>query len=317
MPTDPTNAFTAYLHTGHPQAALDHRIGQSGGYLAPPEYVADLIKTLNSASWMRSLAQVFGPSQALAVKRPTRTADGTRFQWGNDVTGIVQGDEVKFGQLTFVPYPMCAEFEVPEGVLNAEPTNEMTVRGEIAEQASVREEIAFVSGDRVQKPLGLFCPSDAGIPVSRDRLSPSNDVYRSLFSAMLSLKSAYLLSESLRWVMHPNALKAIADLRDATGEPVWEWPKDSSVPISLFGVKIELSDSAPAGSGPGGAYLSGDYLALVGDLKFYGIQDGFTLEVSRHDDSFYSRRGMVGFIARRRVAGAPMIAEAFVRVKLS
>ena len=309
-------AFADYLRTGRVVAALTTNVGQDGGYLAPPQFVAEVVTTMTAANWFRALARVNPPTNAPVVTRPRRTAASSPFVWAAELDPTTPDAALKLGEFSLRPHYFMGEFEVGVGLIASGPLAEDFVRFEIADNAAKVEERAFVAGDGVNKPVGLFTPSDDAIGIDRDyAFSPAS--FPDFFKAKMTLKAAYLRSPSLRWVMNPAALKVIAALVSTTGEPLWEPSEDPAVPSMLAGTPVELSDAAPVGSGALGAYVSGDYFAVIGDLKQYDVQDNGEISIKRFDDGWYNRRGKVGFVVRRKVDGCARIPEAFVRLRVA
>ncbi len=311
-------AFASYLRTGGMRAALTTDIETQGGYLAPPKFVEEVVKALYVRDWFRKLARVLPPTPAPFVKMPVRTAESTPFVWGTEISQPALDDALTVGQeMTLAPHYVSGEFELSRALVTAGPLADRFIRDEIAENLAKVEERAFLAGDGVNKPHGLFVPSNDCLPLSRDvAVSPAN--FAEFFRAKMTLKAAYLRSESLRWIMHPSALLALASLKDAAGAPIFEdiFETPDGRP-RICGTVVELSDFAPVGSGVGGAYQLGDYFAVLGDLQEYVIVDNGELAIGRFDDWYYDSRNKVGYIVRRKVDGTARVAEAFVRLKVA
>ena len=321
MGKDYANAFAKFLKAGPASpggiaAGLQTDLGNEGGYLAPPQFAAELVKELDTQFWFRTLARVLPPTAAPKVVRPRRTSVADAFVWGTELAVPTVDTGFHFGQFVQTPHYMTGEFEVSADMLRAAPDADAILQDEIASRAGDLEETAFLQGNGIGKPLGLFFPSASGIDADRDVTGAINAI-DTFIDTRLSLQAPYLRSDSLCWLMHRNALKVLSKLKSTTGESVWEPAENPSDRDHLYGTPIELSEKAPTGSGVAGAYTSGDYFAMIGDLSRYDIQDGLTLSVMRLTDSRYSRRGMVGFIVRRKVDGAPRDPQAFARLKVA
>lgn len=307
-------AFSAYLQ-GRPSAGMQTDIEQKGGYLAPPQFVVGLVKALDSGTWFRSLANVRPPSAASSVIQGRRTSRVGSVAWSQELAVPNTEDSLKFGTHVLTPHYMTGEIEVSTGLANS-PGVELVLAGELNAAAASLEEAAFVSGDGIRKPMGLFTPSDQGIPASRD-IAGSETTIDTYADAKYSLSAPYLRSPSLRWVFHPNAVRTLSKLKSTANEPIWRLAERPGERDMFLGVAVEVSDDAPKGSGDQNAWQAGDYVGIIGDLKEYDIQDNLDLSITRHDDSIYLRRGSVLYIFRRKVDGCPRIAEAFARVKKS
>ena len=313
---DYATRFAGYLAgSGGINAALQTDIADRGGYLAPPQFVAELTKELATSFWFRQLARVLPPTTAPEVHRVRRDQRADSFLWTAELAEPTVNSAMRLGLHTLAPHYMSSEFEISVSLLQAAPSAEGVVQTEIVERAGDAEEAAFVAGDGIGKPLGIFTPSAFGVGTSRDITGNPNslDTYHTV---RYSLRAPYLRSDSLRWLMNPLAGLQLSKLKSGTGEPIWKPSGEVGKPDMLAGVPIAYSDNAPTGSGTNGAYQTGDYFAAIGALDYYDIQDGQTY-ILRLKDSERTRRNVVGFIARRKLDGKPRVAEAFARLKVA
>ena len=62
--------------------------------------------------------------------------------------------------------------------------------------------------------------------------------------------------------------------------------------------------------------MTGQYVGLLCDWSHYWIADALTLQIQRLTE-LYAEKSQVGFIGRMETDGQPVLAEAFVRVKLA
>lgn len=308
-------AFRAYLNGGQFDAALQTDIADQGGYLAPPQFVAELVKELDNSFWFRQLARVLPPTTAPKVTMPRRSARMSAFVWGSELATPTADTAYRLGTYSLTPHYQSGEVEVSNDLISAGSLNvESIVRQEILFNATDLEENAFFTGDGDKKPLGVFTASADGIASSRDTTANPNQT-DSWVNVKFSLAEPYLRSPALRWVMHRNAVKLLAKLKSGTGEPLWLVSTRVGEPDTLLGKPVVMSEYAP--SGTGGSYTTGDYVAILGDFAHYDIQDSLDFGISRMTDSHYARRNMTGFIVRRKVDGCPRIGSAFARLKAS
>lgn len=315
--------FNAYLRNDPKAAAFQKQFVASlgtdpnaGGWnLAPPEYVAGVVGALYSGNWFRKLCTVRPPIVRQTVTIASRTVQTSAVVWGEDVpaNGPDPSGQPQFGSFTLRPQWMSGAFEVSMD-LAASANADAVIRGELVAAAGAVEEAAFVAGDGIGKPVGLFFPSAQGIPTTRDVVADPSGI-DAWTDARRMLRAVYQRSPGLRWLMHPNAYAYALKLKSTDGVPLVTRPQRAGDPPHIDGVPVELSDDAPAGTPGDGTYASGDYLACVGDLSQYDVQDGADLFVTRHADSVSMRRGRVLYIFRRKVDGCPRVAEAFVRLK--
>ena len=62
--------------------------------------------------------------------------------------------------------------------------------------------------------------------------------------------------------------------------------------------------------------LTGKYVGLFGDFSNYWIVDALSMQIQRLSE-LYAETNQVGFIGRLETDGAPVLEEAFVRVRLA
>ena len=309
-------SFNAYLGgDNQAMAALTTDIGQDGGYLAPPQYVAELVKELDNSFWMRKLCRVLPPTNAPKITMPKRTARMNAFAWGSEVSTPNVDTGIKFGSYELTPHYMTAEIEISNDLIQAGSLSvEGIVRDEILYASAEIEEKAFCVGDGVNKPLGVFVPSIDGIPSGRDVTGPAN-AFETFMDAKYSLREPYLRSDALRWLFNRLAIRDLSKLKATTGEPLWVVSVREGQPETFLGTPVVLSEYAPKGTtAVTFAYASGDYVGMIGDFRQYDILDGLDMGIKRHMDSYYDRRNMTGYVVRRKVDGNARIGEGFARV---
>jgi HK97 family phage major capsid protein len=314
---DYRDAFASYLASGAENAVMQVDVQDRGGYLAPPQYVADLLTELDDMMWIRRLANVRTPTTAPSVKFNRRTARVRTFVWGTELSAPVADANASIGQYELAPSPMTGEVEVSNDLLAASgPAVDSFVRSEMAWDAGDVEEFAFLYGNGARKPIGLFFPSDDGIPLSRD-VSGAINTPDTFLNAKYSLKESYLRSTALRWLFSRAAVRDLSKLKDSTGQPLWLVSNREGQPDTFCGVPTVMSEYAPVPANTNGQFATGEYFGMIGDFKGYDIQDSLEMAIQRLTDSYYARRNMTGFIARRRVDGKVRWPNAFARVKLS
>lgn len=308
-------AFAGYLETGRVSADLQADQAEKGGYMVPTEFAAEIAKSLDNTFWFRRLANVLPQTTAESVQIPRQNSRMGGMQWGAELTTPAKDTQLTFGQVTLAPGWMCGEIDVSNSLLASGVVDvESFVMDEINYAAAELEELAFMTGDGVRKPLGVFVPHADGIPASRDTVgSISTDA---LYDAKFSIRDVYLRSGGLSWVGSRPFVKDCAKLKDSLGNPLWVVSVRDGEPDWLIGVPLTLSEYALTGSGTGGAWAGGDYAAVLGDFQQYDVLDGLDMSIQRLNE-LEARRNLVAFIIRRKVAGCARHGEAFARLKLA
>ena len=305
-------AFESYCRKGleglddAEKKALTVSNDSTGGYLAPPEYVRELLKTVTEISPIRSIARVRSTGQR-SIQVPKRSSQfsaswvaeaGTR----SETTGY----NVALEELP--AHELYALVDISEQ--NLEDTVfdlESEMQSEFAEQFAKAEGTAFVSGNAVGKPEGLLTNSD---------VSESNSGHAStlladgLITLVHSIKSDY--SRNGTFVFNRSTLSAIRKLKDTAGQYVFQagMSLQAGVPNTILGFPyIEATDMPDVAANA--------YPVLFGDFRrAYMIVDRVALSVTR-DPFTQATSGNVRYIARRRVGGQVVQAEAVVKQKVS
>ena len=271
----------------------------TAGYLAPPEYVRELIKGIVEISPIRSIARVRSTTNR-SVQIPKRTStfaatfvaeQGTR----SETTGYQVGlEEIPTHEL----YALVdiSEQELEDSVFNLE--QEMT--SEFTEQFAKAEGNAFVSGNSVGKPEGIVTNSSVGTTASGVSGSLNANSLLSLYHAV---KPDY--SRNGTFVFNRATLAAIRKLQDGSGQYVFQagFSLQVGVPNTILGAPyVEATDVADLGSSAKAVFF-GDF------RRGYLIVDRVQMSVMR-DPFTQATSGNVRYIARRRIGGQVILPEA-------
>jgi HK97 family phage major capsid protein len=278
----------------------------TGGYLAPPEYVREIIKSVTEISPIRSIARVRTTGQR-SVQMPKRTGQfaaawvaesGTRAE----TTGYAVGmEEIP----THEHYALVdiSEQDLEDSVFDLEAE----MQSEFAEQFAKAEGAAFCTGNSVGKPEGFMTNSDVSEVNSGAASALTAD---GLLTLVHSVKSQY--GRNGRFVFNRTTLAAIRKLKDTAGQYVFQagMSLENGVPNTILGYAyVEAPDMADVGAGA--------YPVAFGDFsRGYMIVDRVALAVLR-DPFTQATTGNVRYIARRRVGGQVILPEAIVKQKIA
>ena len=277
----------------------------AGGYLAPPEYVREMLTDMVEFSNLRSVASV-RPTTASSVQIPKRTRSAaavwvaetaTRSETQNPAFGL---EEIKAHEMSALAKVSRAEME------DAAFDLESFLRQEFAEQFGVTEGAAFVSGNGVNKPEGILNHPDVGIVNSGNASAITAD---GLIALYYELKEAYL--NNATWIMSRATLKAVRQLKDTTNNYLWApGIKVDGMPATLLDRPYLTCPDMPAVAANAFPVVFGDF------RRGYLIVDRLILDVMV--DPYSSKnQGMVEFSARRRVGGQVVIADALKKLKIA
>lgn len=311
------DAFKRVLTIGDSQSmaiynALQQDNPTQAGYLVAPElFVTELIKEIADVSFMRQKAKVLPTLKgAISLGYPTRTAGMSSFAWGTEIAAPTADSALTFGKREFKPNPATSEILISKTLIRNISGGDALIRSEIAEEMSTNLEQAYMTGNGVGQPLGLFTPSVDGITLARD-VSTGNTAtemkFDGLINAKMSLKQQY--RKNAEWVMNRLAIAQVMKLKDSNGQYIWQNSVLAGVPDMLLGDPVNETEYAPS------TFTTGLYAAVYGDLKNYWIVDSLAMEIQVLME-LYARTNQVDYLTRIETDGMPVMPAAFARVKL-
>jgi HK97 family phage major capsid protein len=312
------NAFQNYLRDGSASSlqvfnALQQDNATQAGYLvAPQKFVSELIADLNNVLFFRNIAKVLPALQgAQSLGYPKRKTRMSSAAWGTEIQAPTADTALDFGKKEFKPNPATAEILVSKTLIRNAPNVDTIVRAEMAYNFGVLLETAYMTGNGVNRPLGVFTASADGISTSRD-VSTGNTATEIKFDGLINAK--YTLPEqyqrNLTWLFHRDGVKQIAKLKDSDGQYIWQPSVAAGVPDRLLGIPVRMSEYAP------NTFATTLYVGILGDFSNYWICDSLAMEMMALNE-LYARTNQVDFIGRLETDGMPVVEEAFVRVKLA
>jgi len=311
------NAFGDWLARGAEAiTAEEYRAMQAdsdigGGYLvAPQQMVMELLKEVDDIAVIRQYARTHQLTKAASLGVPTLDKDADDWDWTAELrTG--SETEIEFGKRELRPHPLAKRVKISNTLLRkAAMGPEQIVRERLAYKLGITQEKAYMTGDGVQKPLGVFTASADGISTDRD-VSTGNTgteiMPDGLIEAKYTLKQAYW--SRARWIFHRDALKQIRKMKDGNGQYIWQPGISGGAPDRILELPYTASEFAP------NTFSSGLYVGILGDFRYYWIVDALDMAIQRLVE-LYAETNQTGFIGRYEGDGMPVLEEAFVRVKL-
>lgn len=286
--------------------------GTAGYLTAPVEFVNRLIKGLDNDVFMRRISTVVGPiGQAQSLGFPYVATDAADVAWTTEVAQAAEEATLTFGRREFKPNRLAKRVKISETLMRHAPNPDKTVLDRILYKLAMAQESAYMTGDGSAKPLGIFTANASGINTDRD-ISTGNTAttvtFDGLMNAKYNVKGQYMRNAA--WVMHRDLCKMLAKIKDGDGQYVWQPSVVAGQPDMLLGAPVNMSEYAP------NTFTTGLYVAVYGDFKNgYWIcdSDGLYIKVL---NELYSEYNEIGYIVNYFGDGAPVLPEAFSRVKL-
>ena len=271
----------------------------TAGNLAPAEYVNELIKVITEISPVRSVARIRQTSNK-EIEVPSKTATfaaawtaetGTR----SETTGYTTS-------LNTIPtHELYALVDISSALLEDSVFDlEAEMNTEFAEQFAKAEGAAFISGNGTNKPTGITNGSTVASTTAAAAATIATD---DLMDLVHDLKSEY--ARSAVFMLNRSTLGAIRKLKDTAGQYIFQtgFSGQSGLPNTILGHPyVEAPDVADIGASAK-SVIFGDF------RRGYMIVDRVALSVLR-DPYSQASSGNVRYIARRRVGGEVVLAEA-------
>lgn len=331
-PEDPeySGAFASYVRHGASEedlrkanaegmrsqihAAMKVGTNSDGGYLAPVEWDRMVHRQQRTLSPLRRIARQVTTGVA---------AFSTVWNDGNWGSGWV-GEEAARPQ-TSTPTLATLEFASGEIYANAAITQRLLddseidldewLGSEIADEFARQEEIAFLSGDGVNKPFGLLTYIDGGAADGRhpggnlevvNSGSSSNVTADGLVDFAYSLPAPYRVNAT--WLMSSTTAATISKLKDGDGNYVWRESYKQGDPATLLGYPVEIDEGMPP--------VAADSLPIAfGNFNLgYLINDRVGLRVLRDP---YTNKPFVNFYTTKRVGGGVLDPHAIRLLKIA
>lgn len=287
----------------------------TGGYLAPVEYVREIIKGVTLISPVREIVRV-RTTASKSIQLPKRTGQfaarrtsevGTR----TETTGLAYG---------------MAEIDAPEmyALVDISQQNledsafdlEAEIRFESEEQFAVKEGTEFVSGTGVGECEGIktnaVAAATGAIPVtvsgSAAVIADANGVADGLITLYHTVKTQY--ARQGQWILNRLTLGAVRKLKDNNKQYIWQPGLALNVPNTILSSPYtETPDMDNEGAN--------NYPIGFGDWKRgYTLLDRIGMQLLR-DPYTQATSGMIRFLMRRRVGGRVVLGEAMRLLKCS
>jgi HK97 family phage major capsid protein len=303
------------------RAAMQVGSDPNGGYLVAPDMSGRIITRIYETSPMRSVASVVTiGTDALEGINDLEQAD---FGWAGETDARPVTGAPKIGKWRIPVHESYANPRATQKMLDdASVDIEAWLAGKIADRLARAQNAAFVAGDGVLKPRGLFSyptslTNDATRPWGTFQhlntgtsagfgAAPAGS--DTLIDTVFALKAGYRGNAS--WMMSRATLGTVRKLKDGDGNYLWQPDFQTRVGGTLLGFPIVEAEDVPAIGADSLSIAFGDFAAA------YQIVDRLGLRIVR---DVYSTKPYVQFYTTARVGGDVLNFEAvkFVRFATS
>ena len=272
----------------------------SGGYLVPTEYDARLVEALEQENVIRSLATVI---QTSGERKINVAASKPAASWVEENGELVFGDAT-FDQVILDAYKLSVAVKVSEELLadNVYDLESFLINAFGRAIANAEEE-AFLTGDGISKPTGIFHATkggQTGVTTAGNSITADE-----VIDLVYKLKRQYRANAV--FVTSDSTLAAIRKLKNDNGY-LWQPALSAGEPDRLLGYPVYTSQFVPA-------IAAGQPVMAFGDLSYYNIGDrGARSFAALHE--LYAGVGQVAFVAKESVDGRLVLPEAVQILKM-
>lgn len=303
-------AFTSYLRRGKEALELDEvkalRVADdtAGGYLAPSEFSAEVIKGIVEFSPIRQAARV-GSTSSGEVILPKRTGRPTA-NWVGE-TEDRSGTESSYGQIEVPIHEAACYVDVSQRLLEDAAVNvEAEVAFDLAEEFGRLEAYAFQRGDGIKKPLGVMS-NTLPYTFTGNASTLGTNPADTLIDAFYALPAYY--RGRAAWMMNSKTIATVRKLKDgSTGAYLWQPGLAAGDPATILGRPVIEDNTLDDIGNAAEPIIFGDFNSA------YRIYDRVALSLMR-DPYSQATKGLVRFHARRRTGGALVLAEALRKIR--
>lgn len=310
-------AWRGYLRGDNSQLAQIRAAQQvnpnvAGGFLVPNAIAQEIIKPVDNPIFMRQISNVQQINANVAI--PRQNTRLTAYWQGETETAVTSS--VAVGQRDFKPHRVTVRTSASRLLIDQSVINvEQWLGGELDYASRLKEEEAAMQGNGVGQWLGIFTASADGIPTSRDVVSAGAAIAADdIINTIMNVKAT--VRDRGSWVGSRQFVQLVMKLKDSANQYIFTESAGIGnvlavgTPMFLKGRPLYESESAPT------ALTTGTYAAVFGDFNFYRIYDFMNLSVQVLDQDPYASNGEYGYVMHKFSDGAPVLDEAFSRLRV-
>lgn len=319
------SAFDKYITKGDSselgalqQKAMQTGVDGDGGFAVPEEISRSIMDLLIEVSPIRSIARVI-PISTPDYKELVNTR-GTTSGWVGETAPRPETDT-----------PTLVEVPIPQGEIYANPAAtqhalddvffdvENFISVNVAEEFSLQEGAAFVSGNGTNKPSGFLSGATAATADGARAFGTIEHVatgvadnwaatrpHETLVDLIYKMKRGYL--PNAHWVTNRGILAEIRKFVDGNGNLIWQPGLQQGQPQMLLGYPVTEAEDMPARAADALSIAFGDF------HRGYLITDRIGVRVLRDP---LTNKPYIHFYTTKRVGGALVDSEAIKVIKFA
>lgn len=291
------------LRTNFRDISNELKVGtdESGGYLVPEEMEADIVNGLEDENIVRKLATKV---QTSGLHKINIAATKPAALWVEEGGQLTFGDGT-FDQVSLDAHKLHVGIKVTEELLYDAAFNlEKYITEEFTRALANAEEDAFLNGDGVNKPTGIFDSKKGGElgGTTKAQTITADE----LIDLVYSLDRPY--RKKAAFILNDATVAQVRKLKDVNGAYIWQPSLKDGEPDRLLGYPAYTSAFAPKAE-------KGKLAVAFGDFSYYKIGDRGNRSFQDLKELF-AGNGMVGFLGKERVDGILVLREAVKLLKI-
>ena len=275
---------------------LQEGVDADGGYLVPEEYDKRLIESLKEENIFRNLATTITTGGERKINIAASTPAAAWIEEG----GALTFGSATFDQITLDAHKLHVAIKVTEELLYDNVFRlENYILEKFAKALANAEEDAFLNGDGIGKPLGIFAATGGGqigVTAAGTTAITADEVINLIYA----LKRPY--RKSAKFITNDQTLAVLRKLKDGNGAYMWQPSLQAGEPDRLLGYPIYTSAYVPV-------IAAGKPVMAFGDFSYYNIGDRGVRSFQELKE-LYAGNGMIGYVAKERVDGKLVLPEA-------
>ena len=291
------------LRTNFRDISNELKVGtdESGGYLVPEEMETEIVNGLEDENIVRKLATKV---QTSGLHKINIAATKPAALWVEEGGQLTFGDGT-FDQVSLDAHKLHVGIKVTEELLYDAAFNlEKYITEEFTRALANAEEDAFLNGDGVNKPTGIFDSKKGGElgGTTKAQTITADE----LIDLVYSLDRPY--RKKAAFILNDATVAQIRKLKDVNGAYIWQPSLKDGEPDRLLGYPAYTSAFAPKAE-------KGKLAVAFGDFSYYKIGDRGNRSFQDLKELF-AGNGMVGFLGKERVDGILVLREAVKLLKI-
>jgi len=274
--------------------------GSEGGFTVDPIVSSDFIEKMKDYGGMRLVGTTIKTANGVDMSYPT--TDGTAEEGEIIAQNTTATDlDITFGTVGLNVFKYSSKVvTIPFELLQDTSIDILAlIYSRLRMRLGRVQNRHFTVGVGTTEPLGLVTAATVGKTGTTGQTT--SVIYDDLVDVIDSVDLAYLNGGAApKWMFNQATRRVIRKIKDTAGRPIWTPSYDGGISgkfsDQLLGFDVELNNhmaSMAANAKP----------IAFGKLDEYIMRDAMEMQFFRFDDSAYTKKGQVGFMAWMRSGG--------------